>query len=77
VTGYSFALGIDEAHREGIVWVDDVAVMSDEPEPLAEAGPPVEEVDTPGGGLCPGAFTLPLGVIVVLLSRKRRGGTGP
>ncbi|MGD1994096.1 MAG: hypothetical protein PVI59_12960, partial [Anaerolineae bacterium] len=45
VTGYSFALGIDEAHREGIVWVDDVAVMSDEPEPLAEAGPPVEEVD--------------------------------
>jgi hypothetical protein len=81
VTGYSFGLGIDEAHREGTVWVDDVAVMGGDQEPPAESGTPEAEVppaveESPAGGLCPAAFALPLGALVLALGRKRRTGAG-
>ena len=81
VTGYSFGLGIDEAHREGTVWVDDVAVMGGGAEPPAESGTPEPAVppaveESPAGGLCPAAFALPLGALVLALGRKRRTGAG-
>jgi hypothetical protein len=81
VTGYSFGLGIDEAHREGTLWVDDVAVMGGEMEPPADASTPEAEAppageESPGGGPCPVAFALPLGALVLALGRKRRSGAG-
>jgi hypothetical protein len=54
IISFGFGVGLHEAHREGILWVDDVALLTDQPEPAAptetatrqEAPPPAEPTST-------------------------------
>jgi len=82
--GYGFSIGTGE----GALWVDDVALVTGaEQPPSTSATSPAAPVATtevpaeePGGeeeegaegGICPGAVVLPLGVLGIALTRRRR-----
>jgi hypothetical protein len=86
IISFGLGLGLDEAHREGILWVDDVQLLTDQPEtaeptPLADTtataevvvltGEPSSAGEKTSGGICPLAALLPLGVAVVVIARRR------
>jgi len=74
VTGFGFSLGAGETRNEGTLWVDDIGLVTSEAQPPAEGTPPATPVEEePSGGLCPfSALALPLGMVGVLLYRRRR-----
>ena len=82
VTGYGFSIGADGEQTEGIFWVDDVALVTgaERPQPVPTEEPAEEPTEEPGaepeeesgGGICPAAAALPLGVVGVVLANRRR-----
>ena len=88
VTGYGFSMGAAEGGGEGNLWVDDVALAAGAAEPEAgpTAEPTLGPVDAGEsrpeapdedegreGGFCPlPAVVLPLGLLTVVLTRRRR-----
>lgn len=86
MTGYGFNFWADEEGREGIVWIDDLSLVTSggeapaEPEESGEAAGAVEEEEPSfaeteeeaqgGGGLCAGAALLPVGLVGVVLLRR-------
>jgi len=73
-TGFGFSLGAGETRNEGTLWVDDIGLVTGEAQPPPGETPPAVPVEEePSGGLCPfSALVLPLGMVGVLLYRRRR-----